>query len=308
MILQDSRALVSRFKLLPQYAVSYSENLERNYINYNPPVKHFSKGLISKKAQSRLRSQIQWMALFAERKFVWSKKKSKGFYFRLNFCTVTLSSKQVHTDFYILHRLFFPLLKYLQRTYHVYNYVWKAEIQPARYLKRGERCIHFHFTTDKFIHYRKLRNKWNQLQATHGYIHADFDANSTDVHSVINEKEIGWYIAKYLVKIPSGEEHPEATEEQLNALKVNCKVYGSSRKLQNLDCTLMEELTPDYYNEFNHHTNEHCTLHQQENYYSVYLHKLSMEKKYGLQVATALGNLYKVFHERSDGVTKFVLD
>ena len=308
MLLHDSRALLSRFKLLPQYAVSYSENLERNYSNYNPPEKHFSKGLISKKSQTRLRSQIQWMALFAERKFVYSKQKKRGFFFRLNFCTVTLSSPQLHTDKFILHHLFFPLLKYLQRTYHVYNYVWKAEIQPNRYLKRGERCIHFHFTTDKFIHYRKLRHKWNQLQATHGYIHADYDANSTDVHSVLNEKEIGYYLSKYLVKIPTSKDYPSSTDEQLTALKVTCKVYGSSRKLQQMDCTLMEEFTPDYYNEFNYHTNKHCKLHREENYFSVYLHKLNMSTEYGLQVATALGNLYRSFHARSDGVTKFLLE
>jgi hypothetical protein len=66
--------------------------------------------------------------------------------------------------------------------------------------------IHFHITTNKFIHWRAIKKKWNRLQQRYGYTqkHGDenkqMNINSTDIHSVKNIKEVMYYFSKYISK------------------------------------------------------------------------------------------------------------
>ena len=244
-----------------------------------------------------MRNAFEWMRLFSEPKDVYDLNADRWRKFKLNFCTVTLSAKQKHTDTFILHRMFFPLLKYLNRKFEVNNYVWRAEIQQKRFEQRGERCIHFHFVTDKFIHWRKLRAKWNALQLAHGYRKPTEDPNSTDVHSIIREQKASKYFSKYLSKLPPSSE-----------LKVTCKVYGMSRNLSRMDCTLREEETPDFSNEYFFFLQENCKLINQAEFFRVYSNSLQINKKYGLQVARALKLNYDLFHEKNSFDNCFLLD
>lgn len=162
--------------------------------------------LQSKHSQKRLQNAINWMLLFANEKRVYSKKpfiNKKGieqhnFKFRLAFITLTLSSAQAHTDYYIKEHMLQPFLYWLHRYYQA-TYTWKAEAQI-----NGN--IHFHITTDVFVHWRSIRAKWNSLQAAHNYKKVyqdgshDENPNSTDVHCVKNEKDVAKYLAAYCSK------------------------------------------------------------------------------------------------------------
>ena len=92
-----------------------------------------------------------------------------------------------------------PFLRWMRQVHNTTLYIWKAERQ-----KRG--AIHYHITSNKFIHYQELRNKWNWLLSKHGlnesYVkeHQHNNANSTDVHSVKNIKNLAPYLIKYFTK------------------------------------------------------------------------------------------------------------
>ncbi len=114
--------------------------------------------------------------------------------------TLTLPAPQGgHSDTFIKSKLLAPWLQYAKYKYKLKNYVWKAEAQV-----NGN--IHFHITTDTFIHYKSLRDSWNKQCARYGYIdafehsHGHRDPNSTDVHAVKKVKNLGAYLCKYLAK------------------------------------------------------------------------------------------------------------
>lgn len=222
-----------RVKILPHYSVGYVENITSSFRNCKPPEGNRSHGVLSKKAISRMSAALNWMMLFSTPKKVYSISKKKSFTFKLNFITLTLSTRQKHSDQYILHKMLFPFLKWLERKYQVTAYVWRAEIQPKRLKEKDERCIHFHVTLDRFVHWRAIRNKWNSLQRKHGYTEPTADPNSTDVHSVRSEKKIVGYFTKYMTKKVPDE-----------SLKVTCKIFGMSRNLSQMNLTLKEELHP----------------------------------------------------------------
>src|SRR5689334_3591424 len=180
----------------PHYSVIYSYLISGFRPLARMPEHNTARGYISKKARSRIMTAMNWMMMFSDRKFVYSASKKRGFWFKINFITLTLSSNQKHDDKYIVEHMLQPFLKWLRRKHNVINYIWKAEIQPERLFKRNERCIHFHITTNKFVPWSQIRNKWNELQLAHGYREPDTDPNSTDVHSCRNEKEIVYYMGK----------------------------------------------------------------------------------------------------------------
>jgi len=162
----NQQVFASRLSIKPFYSFAFSRDISSRVNFSTRPTQNINTGKLSYKSTTRIRNAMNWMLLFAQEKTVYSIKKKKAFKFRISFITLTLSTAQQHSDTYILHKLLFPFLKYLERKHEVTAYIWRAEIQGKRLKQRGERCIHFHITTDKFIHWRQIRNKWNALQCT----------------------------------------------------------------------------------------------------------------------------------------------
>ncbi len=117
------------------------------------------------------------------------------FKFKINFCTLTLPSKQIHGDREIVKKILEPFLRIMRDRYSMGEYIWKAEVQDNDNL-------HFHLTTNIFIHYRKLRYEWNKCCEKLGYVTRGKveDPNSTDVHSVQNIKNLAGYLCGYMSK------------------------------------------------------------------------------------------------------------
>ena len=65
---------------------------------FEMPTDTRSHGLMSYKANKRVRLAIDWMIFLAREKPLYSKEKKSNFTFKLNFITLTLSSKQKHSD------------------------------------------------------------------------------------------------------------------------------------------------------------------------------------------------------------------
>lgn len=220
----------------------------------------------SAKAKSKAISAMNWMMLFSEVKEVYSKATKSRFKFKLCFITLTLPSTQIHSDNYITTHLLQPFLKWCNRSHNVVNYIWKAEVQD-----NGN--IHYHITANKFIHWKSIRTKWNQLCAAHGYCKIFQDGSNdkgdsaTQIKAVKNEKMIVGYIARYITKkdtfqsnqsiIHKSDNHFYKSELSITITCedgsfrrykriVHCKLWSCNHSLANLNCTISES-DEDFY-------------------------------------------------------------
>lgn len=84
--------------------------------------------------------------------------------FRQSFVTLTLPSKQIHSDVEI-KKCMNHFLTNIRRSFKVENYVWKAELQKNE-------NIHFHLSFDKYIHFQAVRYYWLLAIKPLGYVDA----------------------------------------------------------------------------------------------------------------------------------------
>lgn len=243
--------------LKPHYGFAYSFRIDGNYNRSTLPRKHIHLTELSRKAKRRLTTAMQWMIYLSPNNSSYCKVQKRTFNFKLNFITLTLSGVQMHADKFILHKMLRPFLKYIQRK-GAKHYVWKAETQD-----NGN--IHFHITTNTYIHWKSLRNKWNSIQNRYGYLtkyfetHEDKDANSTDVHAVKNDKGIISYMVKYMLKNDrykknQSKEYNEPehyytkqlneTDDQGRKVKrfIECALWNCSSRLNKFKINITEEM------------------------------------------------------------------
>lgn len=166
-----------------------SKNLTRG--KFNGEISEKSRRELSKRAQN-------WLLSIQEAKKAGINTVGKDRNYT-TFVTLTLASKQVHTDNEIKRKLLNTFIIYVKREFKVREYIWRAEAQ-----KNGN--IHFHLFLDKYIHYSRLRHLWNGIQETLGYItafeetHHHRNANSTDIERIKSVKGASIYVAKYISK------------------------------------------------------------------------------------------------------------
>jgi hypothetical protein len=188
---------------------------------------------MSIQSQKKIRCAVNWLCASAQQKWIPECADHKGFYFKVNFITLTLPCTNSH----VTHENIFKLLleKFLDNAranWGLNLYTWKIELQ-----KNGS--PHVHIASDTYINYRKLRTYWNKLLEKEGVLHHyrekhtgckfeqylhwyptnDFvdvaksyerwcignktnwsDPNTTDVHAVLKIKDLPAYISKYMAK------------------------------------------------------------------------------------------------------------
>lgn len=177
---------------------------------------------ISKKAATRLRNALSWLLYCSKSKQVYNKKLKSYFRFRINFITLTLSSKQVHSDIVIKNTLLHPFLDIIRKKFRVNNYIWRAEKQ-----KNGN--IHFHIICDKYIDYSDLRKIWNVCQERLFYI-SNFRKRNIDIY-----KEAGLLVSNNKNQIYSSfrSKNPD-TEKLLKMYNPNSSDIHSITKVKNV--------------------------------------------------------------------------
>jgi hypothetical protein len=313
---------------MPHYCVQYA-------VVYDPlgrepnamPVSNKANGRVSEKSAKRIKDAMNWLMFFSKRKYVFSKEKGKGFYFKLNFITLTLSSAQMHSDSYIVNHMLQPFLRWLQRSHGVVNYIWKAEAQ-----ENGN--IHFHITTNKFIHYKSIAGKWDELQLSHNYItvdeHAQFKSQSpsTQIKSVVQDKAIVGYMTKYISKgieerkscsskkalefVACGVEAELAYASICSVgmpfvkRSVTCKVWGCNYSLSRINCTLTET-NCDFWREKQIFTDNFCDHVRSEKYYTMWFTRIKSSLWLSDAVTDQLKKAYEMFMTNDDGVSKYVM-
>jgi hypothetical protein len=196
------------------------ENLQDNRV----------KGYLSAASSRKVRDMVENWVNCCKAAQIRSGKKLD---FYLCFITLTLPSKQVHSDLEIKRLCLNKFLIYAKRILKVKNFIWKAEPQ-----KNGN--IHFHIIFDRFCPWREIRTIWNNILEPLGYIdnyyrkHGSRDPNSIDVMSLEKDKKgnpirfIGAYMAKYMSKTAKVTGEPDRP--------IQGRVWGCSDGLKDLKC------------------------------------------------------------------------
>lgn len=167
---------------------------------------------------------------------------------RLVFVTLTLSSKQKHTDMWIKETLLEQFLKDLKYRFSLKNYFWCAEKQ-----KNGN--LHFHLIVDIFIDKEVVRNLWNSVQDYHGYLNdykkqfGKVSAPSTFVEVISNQKKAIGYVMKYVSKSSAA-----------LGVKGRCWSMSSSIQLLAIPAIFIDSTVDDFL--------EHVRKHVGINYYN----------------------------------------
>jgi hypothetical protein len=186
-------------------------------------------GEISKLAKKNISRAIQLLLQGSPMQWYTNPITGKRNHHRLTFITLTFSCQKIVSLREEYKKSLLPFLRWLKEVQKVVNYVWKAEYQ-----KRGQ--LHYHITTNKFIAWTEIRNKWNYIQKQNGYLQEYFakkksyDANSTDVHAVYKIQDIESYLCKYMMKSVISEN--EEDNLSVNQNQVKGKVWGCSENLR----------------------------------------------------------------------------
>lgn len=227
-----------------------------------------ANGIVSAVAKRKMTKAINYMLFVTNNKSVTNRFTGRDFKFKIAFVTLTLPSKQIHSDNEIKSSCLNQLLIEFKKYYKVKNYVWRAEKQ-----KNGN--IHFHILVDKFIPFQELRDRWNRIVNKLGYVdsyRAEMNnwhengfqvrknllktwplrkqkeafergskqhwnsPNSTDIHSIAKIRNLKDYITKYITK-------NEIKEFALKIEKLKeLRELNSGRVIQcrkNLNCKLL---------------------------------------------------------------------
>lgn len=176
-------------------------------------------GILTAAARKKLRYAINLLVAQSEWKEALNFELDKTFKFRINFLTLTLSAPQGNiSDKEIKRVCLNNFLNRAKKKWSMDTYVWRAE-------KQKNTNIHFHITTDVYIHYKELCEVWNECQELLGFVTryrertGGYQPNSTDVHSVKDVKSLANYLVKYMSK------------KEKDAQLVEGKVWGCSRNL-----------------------------------------------------------------------------
>lgn len=176
-------------------------------------------GELTTGAIKRMTKAIHLLIASTPTQKIYSKVLDKNINHKLSFITLTIPAHETKTAKECHKQLLEPMLKHLRQVHGMRSYVWKVELQ-----KRGQ--LHYHITSDVYIHYQELRNKWNQLLAKGGFMNEYIDekshtnANSTDIHSVRKVKDLASYLVKYFSK------------REQNATKLDGKLWDCSLNLK----------------------------------------------------------------------------
>lgn len=250
-------------KLSPHYSVTYGQEITGFFHRTKVKMPSVNRPLVgmSDRARRRLGSAMNWMILFSTDKRVYSLKEKKGFKFKINFITLTLSDEQRHSDHFIKQHLLAPFLKWMERSHNCQSYIWKAEAQE-------DGNLHFHITTNQFIHWKSVRAKWNKLLAKHSYCKVFQDGTNdkgnaaTQIKSVKTLKGLVSYMQGYITKkdifkkkhsimcpYPAREftkrsfRQAECSDGTIKEYKreIDGKLWSTSQNLSKINCFISQE-------------------------------------------------------------------
>lgn len=176
-----------------------AKNIAWQYDAEGTVIKHSYTGKVTAGAKKRLTKSIETLVQVTPVRYEADFETGEMFPFKLSFITLTVSDDSKITGKEAHKKLLAPFLLWLRRSYNMQVYIWKAELQ-----KRGN--IHYHLTSDAYVYWEVLRDKWNSLQREAGLLDryhkkkGHYKANSTDIHRVRKITNMAGYLIKEIAK------------------------------------------------------------------------------------------------------------
>lgn len=213
-------------------------------------------GTVTNGAKKRMSKAIDCLLMISPIKKVYNPIIKKFQSFQLTFITLTIADNTKNYTAKESYKLLLsPFLHWLRVKKNCSSYLWKLELQ-----ERGQ--IHYHITTNQFIEFTEIRNKWNELQLNNGMLQefkekfGHTDPNSTDIHAVYKVRDIKKYLLKYLSK------------SEQNEVTVNGKIWDCSENLKGVKSFEFEydNIKPSEFLKYlehpktEHYQNEHCLI------------------------------------------------
>ena len=229
-----------------------------NFDEYKSKDEHEELSLHSIK---RIKNALGWLYFVAQPQRKYNSSIKKWVKFKLTFITLTLPSKQIHSDREIKSNALNHFLTLLRKRNNNINYIWRAE-------KQENGNIHFHIVADKYIDFAVLRSLWNRSINRLGYVDRytehmrnncnSFESycsmyqkresmktmkdryargmatnwtspNSTDIHGLSKIKNVLNYITKYLTK---AHKHNTKNKKGIsNNQSIDGRMWGLSESL-----------------------------------------------------------------------------
>lgn len=220
---------------------------------------------ISDNAYRNLKKKINWLYYLAKSKRVTTYNGKTIYNFKIGFITLTLPSKQRTPTKEVTNNLLNNFLTEIRQRTKMENYVWRLEFQ-----KNGN--VHYHIVTDTYLDYFFVKSIWNRILKLNGYItdyqnkfkdlklsdynklvnpNNEIEYNtivkryakgkrenwenppSVDTRSVISNKSISNYLAKYFGK--DNEDNPIKNELDNDENSSNLRLWFCSRSLSKLN-------------------------------------------------------------------------
>jgi hypothetical protein len=205
-----------------------------------PPTRQGYSGEVTESTRKRIATAIDIFLQISPVRTIHNPITNRSQRFQLSFITLTISQPEP-VEASEGHKALKVFLQHFRRPWHkrkmsetMKTYVWKAEVQ-----KRGQ--LHYHLTTNVFLHAIEIRRVWNDIQKKRGWLdsfqkaYGKWDANSTDVHSVKKIGDVGRYLTKYIAKqeYRQSPANPEAGfPALLEPVRLDAKVWGCSEDLK----------------------------------------------------------------------------
>lgn len=246
------RRLIFRHKYLVDMVIFPKKNdplskaIRKKTASQNFTKTTHSKGTISKNGMKNVKShgESYLLAVYYHRQLRRSRGLPSDAY--NTFITLTLPSKQVHSDEEIKRQCLTPFLSYVTRTKGSKGYIWRAELQ-----KNGN--IHFHMFVDVYIPHQWLREVWNNTLSPLGYLdafekaHGHRNPNSTDIERVGKIDKAVAYLSKYIAKENGkqprdldGRHYGMSDNIRMHAKPFTLSDYDRAELINNFDCYSIE--------------------------------------------------------------------
>lgn len=179
---------------------------------------------LSKASKRKIKDTFSLLYHLAKPRTIKISNKKYIYNFRLSFVTLTLPSKQIHTDVEIKKVCLNNFLNTMRSKFGLKNYIWISEIQD-----NGN--LHFHCVFDMYVHHKAVRYYWNRSLELLGYVSEysnKMKSLSLKEYADLRGKEVNEVASYFYSQTKEGWNNP-GTEQAKSIHNINNLVFYLSK-------------------------------------------------------------------------------
>ena len=145
-----------------EYIFPNGQHGRRNY-NIAGLNNNSNRNRISSQAHKKITRAVSYIDLVSKKQKVYVPDIKKRIDFKLTFVTLTLPSRQIHSDQIIRRDCMHHFITIAERKWNIKHYIIRSE-------RQANGNLHFHFICSSFIPHQELRDTWNNIINKLGYV------------------------------------------------------------------------------------------------------------------------------------------